>query len=345
MLEIPTADNASLTSSLTSEEKEINFNRNGAVLLEKQITSFDGKGGEPIRIYSEEEINHATSGYDPALIIGRAGVTTVYRGNINDRMVAIKTPRVPNYSPDDQLIDFFLNQVTVKQQISHENVVQIYGCCLETCIPMLVHELMLHGNLFDHLHGCRGRSYSWISWKTRLRIATETAYALSYMHCAASKPIVHRDVKSTSIYLDECLSAKLSNFGFSISISPDIMEPIWPPMGTPGYIDPEYVETLLVTEKCDVYSFGVVMIELLTGKNPKELCDQDTGLVEYFTSHMMQNSLLDIVHMRLLQEGSIEGFQQFAELAMRCVQRPGENRPTMEEIVLELRQMQKFSDA
>ncbi|XP_021734400.1 wall-associated receptor kinase-like 22 [Chenopodium quinoa] len=333
MLEIPTIN------ELTSEEKERNFIRNGAVLLEMQIACFKGKGKEPIKIYSDEDIYRATNGYHPAQIIGR-NIATVYRGNLEDRAVAIKTRH--GLSGSDELIEFFLNQVTIKQHISHKNVVRLYGCCLETHVPMLVHELM-HGNLFDHLHRS---SECWISWKNRLRIATEIAYAISYMHSAESKPIVHRNVKSASIFLDESLSAKLSNFGLSISIDPEELKPEWPLVGSEGYIDPEYAETLVVSEKCDVYSFGVVMVELITGKDPANMWKQGGDLVSYFISYTTQNCVLDIVDQRLLLEGSVKStIAQFTELTMRCVQSQGERRPTMEEVVLQLQKMQKPLDS
>lgn len=320
---------------LTSEEKERNFIHNGAVLLEMQISCFKGKGKEPVKIFSEEDINRATNGYHPGQIIG-CKIATVYRGNLEDRVVAIKTPK--GLPSSDGMIKFFLNQVTIKQQISHKNVVRLYGCCLETHIPMLVHEFM-HSNLFDLLHGPSGSCC--VSWQNRLRIATEIAYALSYMHSVGSKPIVHRNVKSASIFLDESFSAKLSNFGLSITINPEETKPIFPPQGSVGYIDPEYAETSVVTEKCDVYSFGVVMVELLTGKDPANMWKQGGDIVEYFFSYMTRNCVLDVVDQRLLLEESVKStIQQFAELIMRCVQSKGERRPTMEEVVLQLREMQ-----
>ncbi|KAL2941575.1 Wall-associated receptor kinase 3 [Bienertia sinuspersici] len=330
VLEIP----ANNKKKLTSKDKERNFIINGAILLEMQIASFDGKCKEPIKIYSEEDIGRATNGYDPAMIIGH-NLSMVYRGDLEDRAVAIKNFQGRHGSGG--MVEFFLNQVTIKQQISHQNVVQLYGCCLETHIPMLVHELM-DGCLSDFLHESNG---CWLSWQNRLIIAIGVAYALSYMHSAGSKPIVHRDVKSSSIFLDKSLFAKLSNFGLSITIDPEDMTESLPINGTIGYIDPEYIITSLVTEKCDVYSFGVVMLELLTGKYPPKM--QGDDIVQYFSSHMTQNSVEEIVDQKLLQEESVKTtLQPFAELIAACVQCPGERRPTMEEVVLKLQEMKKL---
>lgn len=121
---------------------------------------------------------------------------------------------------------------------------------------MLVFELISNSTLFDNLHGKGKWVPRLISWLDRVRIAMETSYAICYMHCGRSRPIVHLDIKSSSIFLDESFTAKLSNFGFAVSIATgedffqgNSVE------GTFGYVDPKYQETLRVTEKCDVYSF------------------------------------------------------------------------------------------
>ncbi|XP_074265904.1 putative receptor-like protein kinase At2g42960 [Silene latifolia] len=111
----------------------------------------------------------------------------------------------------------------------------------------------MEASFFKHLHS----SGNPIRWSDRLRVATGTAYALSYMHNALSRPVVHRDVQSFSILLDQSFRAKLSNFGYSVTLTPGETTEIGPALGSPGYIDPEYVNTKQVTEKCDVYSFGV----------------------------------------------------------------------------------------
>uniref|UniRef100_A0A2N9FXJ9 Protein kinase domain-containing protein n=1 Tax=Fagus sylvatica TaxID=28930 RepID=A0A2N9FXJ9_FAGSY len=163
------------------EAKDEYFIRNGAILLEKQITCNQGRDVEPIKIFSAKEIQQATNNYDPNLILGSA-IAMVYKGTLDDREVAIKVRNPTILWPMEKMVDFFLNQVTVKQLISHKNVVRLYGCCLETEIPMLVFELISNGTLFDHLHGQCNEIPCRISWLDRVRIATETSYALCYMH-------------------------------------------------------------------------------------------------------------------------------------------------------------------
>ncbi|KAL4598004.1 hypothetical protein ACB092_11G029100 [Castanea dentata] len=138
------------------EAKEEYFIQNGAMLLEKQITCNQGRDTEPIKIFSAKEIQQATNNYDPNLILG-SDIATVYKGMLYEREVAIKVKGPTIYCSTELMVDFFLQQVTIKQLISHKNVVRLYGCCLETEIPMLVLEFIRNGTLSDHLHGQRNK--------------------------------------------------------------------------------------------------------------------------------------------------------------------------------------------
>lgn len=320
------------------EAKQEHYIRNGATLLEKQLNIFPGKSfnSEPLKIFSLEDIKQATNNFDKGLIIG-FDVATVYKGIMENGRVAIKVPQ--GLSRTGGMIDFFLNQVSIKQVINHKNVMRLYGCCLETKIPILVFEFLSNGSLYDNLHKRTPNSSS-VSWSHRVRIAREISYALSYMHLAPVKPIVHLDVKTKNIFLDEHFTAKLSNFGFSTPISPGETVCSWVALGTEGYIDPEYQETLRVNEKCDVYSFGVVLIELLTAIDPTLISFRHDSLANYFVSYYVQeNRLIQIIDSRVLEEGSIEEIQAFAELAFKCVGKKGDERPTMKEATLELRRI------
>ncbi|XP_075643684.1 wall-associated receptor kinase 17-like isoform X1 [Castanea sativa] len=322
------------------EAKEEYFIRNGAMLLEKQITCNQGRDIEPIKIFSAKDIQQATNNYDPNLIIGSV-IATVYKGTLDEREVAIKVKGPPMHWPFEMVVDFFLNQVTIKQLISHKNVMRVYGCCLETEIPMLVFELISNGTLFDHLHGQCNEIPCRISWLERVRIVTETSYALCYMHYGRPRPIVHLNVKSSNIFLDESWIAKVSDFGLSVSIAPgeDFFQASFVG-GTTGYIDPEYLETLQVTEKCDVYSFGVVLVEVLTSHYPTETFLGHMNLVDYFDLSMEENRILQIVDDVVLSQGSNEDIQALAELALRCIKKKGDERPAMREVTLELRRIQ-----
>ncbi|XP_022744602.1 wall-associated receptor kinase-like 1 [Durio zibethinus] len=322
------------TSISASSPEQENYIRNGATLLEKQMTLFQGKSfySEPLRIFSYKDIRQATNNFDQDLIIGTE-IATVYKGIMENGRVAIKVRE--GLGPTEGMINFFLNQVTIKQVINHKNVVRLYGCCLETEIPVLVFEFLSNGTLYDNLHRRNPNSCS-ISWSDRVRIAGEISYALSYMHLGSLKPIVHLDVKTMNIFLDEHFTAKLSNFGFSTPISPEETVHSWAALGTDGYMDPEYQDTLRVNEKCDVYSFGVVLIELLTAIDPFAI---SCGLANYFVPFVEENRLNQVIDSRVLEEGSREEIQAFAALAFKCVGKKGDERPTMKEVALELRRI------
>ncbi|XVF41595.1 hypothetical protein PTKIN_Ptkin01aG0291800 [Pterospermum kingtungense] len=322
------------------DAKQEHYIRNGAILLEKQLNIFPGKSfnSAPLRIFSFKDIRQATNNFNQGLIIGFE-LATVYQGIMENARVAIKVPQGLPHT--EGLVDFFLNQVSIKQVINHKNVMRLYGCCLETEIPILVFELLSNGSLYDNLHQRTPNSWS-ISWSDRVRIAREISYALSYMHLGPSKPIVHLDVKTRNIFLDEHFTAKLSNFGYSTPISPGETVRSWAALGTDGYMDPEYKETLRVYEKCDVYSFGVVLIELLTGIDPTAILSRHGSLANYFVSHVQEDRLIQIIDSRILKEGSKEEIEAFAALAFNCVGKKGDERQTMKEATLELRRIHQL---
>ncbi|PPS14513.1 hypothetical protein GOBAR_AA06070 [Gossypium barbadense] len=163
---------------------------------------------ETVKIFTAEALKNATKNYDESQIIGKGGFGTVYKGILkNGTEVAIKKSKVVDQSQIKQ----FINEVIILTQINHRNVVKILGCCLETEVPLLVYELVSNGTLSKHIH-CEDKAFS-ISWGIRLRIAMESAQVLSYLHSAASIPIIHRDVKLRSFTISSDGSNSVINNG------------------------------------------------------------------------------------------------------------------------------------
>ncbi|KAK3012112.1 hypothetical protein RJ639_010585 [Escallonia herrerae] len=181
----------------------------------------------------------------------------------------------------------------------------------------------------------------------RLRIATEAAGALSYLHSAAAVPIYHRDIKSTNIILDEKYRSKVADFGTSRSISVDQTHLTTRVLGTWGYLDPEYFQSSQFTDKSDVYSFGVVLIELLTGQKPisSTKSEEARSLATEFILAMKEDCLNDILDSGVAKEGRKEELMRVANLAKRCLNSNGRTRPTMKEVATELEDIKKWHGA
>ena len=313
------------------------FEQNGGLILQQKLSKQENSTAIA-KIFTEEELQKATNNYDETLIIGRGGFGTVYKGILPDnRIVAIKKSK----TVDENQVEQFINEVLVLSQINHRNVVKLLGCCLETQVPLLVYEFIPNGTLFEYIH--HESQESTISWETRLRIAAETAEALSYLHFAASPPIIHRDVKSSNILLDSTHTAKVSDFGASRLVPLDQTQLATMVQGTLGYLDPEYMQTSQLTEKSDVYSFGVVLVELLTGKKALSFDrpEEERSLAIYFISFLKDNKLFEILEKHIAKEGKAEHLREVANLAKRCLSLKGEDRPTMKEVATELEGLRK----
>ncbi|KAF7151583.1 hypothetical protein RHSIM_Rhsim02G0164900 [Rhododendron simsii] len=312
--------------------KEKFFKRNGGLLLQQQLSSDQGNL-ETTKLFTSKELEKATDNYNTNRVLGQGGQGTVYKGMLTDgRIVAIKKSK----ALDEGNLEPFINEVVILSKINIRNIVKLFGCCLETEVPMLVYEFIPNGTLSQCLHD-QNEEFP-LTWDLRLRIATEIAGALYYLHSLASIPIYHRDIKSANILLDEKFRAKVSDFGISRSISVDNTHLTTAVQGTFGYLDPEYFQSSQFTEKSDVYSFGVVLVELLTGKKPilSGKSNEGGSLTAYFLLTMKENRLYDILDARVVKEGGEKEILAVANIAKRCLYLNGSSRPTMKEVVMEL---------
>ncbi|KAF7151221.1 hypothetical protein RHSIM_Rhsim02G0165000 [Rhododendron simsii] len=312
--------------------KEKFFKRNGGLLLQQQLSSDQGNL-ETTKLFTSKELEKATDNYNANRILGQGGQGTVYKGMLIDgRIVAIKKSK----ALDEGKHEPFINDVVILSRINIRNIVKLFGCCLETEVPMLVYEFIPNGNLSQCLHDPNEEFP--LTWNLRLRIAAEIAGALFYLHSLASIPIYHRDIKSANILLDEKFRAKVSDFGISRSISVDNTHLTTAVQGTFGYLDPEYFQSSQFKEKCDVYSFGVVLVELLTGKKPilSGKSNEGGSLIAYFLLTMKENRLYDILDARVVKESGEKEILAVANIAKRCLYLNGSSRPTMKEVVMEL---------
>ncbi|KAG5250792.1 wall-associated receptor kinase [Salix suchowensis] len=313
--------------------KEKFFRQNGGLVLEQQLSRREGPVTETAKIFTAEELEKATCKYHESRILGHGGFGTVYKGTLTDgRVVAIKKSK----TIDQSQIEQFINEVVVLYQINHRNVVKLLGCCLETEVPLLVYEYVANGTLFDHIHD--KSKVSAFTWEIRLRIASEIAGVLSYLHSAASMQIIHRDIKSTNILLDNSYIAKVSDFGTSRLVPLDQDELSTMVQGTLGYLDPEYLHTSQLTDKSDVYSFGVVLVELLTGMKviSFDRPEGERNLSMYFLCALKEDRLVHILQDCMVNQDNMRQVKEFANIAKKCIRIRGEERPSMKEVAMEL---------
>ncbi|CAN6462033.1 unnamed protein product [Victoria cruziana] len=195
--------------------------------------------------------------------IGEGGYGPVFHGCLqNGQNVAVKILSDKSRQGSKE----FYTEVTLLSRIHHKNLVSFFGYCDEAENMILVYEYIPMGNLQNVLSG---RAEIMLSWNQRLQIALDAAQGLDYLHSGCKPGIIHRDIKSANILLNDKLEAKIADFGMSKSDIPDGATHISTVVvGTHGYLDPEYYQTNRLNEKSDVYSFGVVLLELITGMQP-----------------------------------------------------------------------------
>lgn len=276
-------------------------------------------------LHTYDDIMRSTENLSEKYIIGYGASSTVYKCVLkNSRAFAVKrlyTQQAHN------LLEFETELETIGS-IRHRNVVSLHGYSLSPHGNLLFYDYMENGSLWDLLHGPSKKVK--LDWETRLKIAVGAAQGLAYLHHDCNPRIIHRDVKSSNILLDENFEAHLSDFGIAKCISTAKSYASTYVLGTIGYIDPEYARTSRLTEKSDVYSFGIVLLELLTGK---KAVDNDSNLHHMILLKADDNTLMEAVD----PEVSVTCIDQahvkkMFQLALLCTKALPSERPTMHEV-------------
>ncbi|XP_011028448.1 PREDICTED: probable leucine-rich repeat receptor-like protein kinase At5g49770 isoform X2 [Populus euphratica] len=296
-------------------------------------------GGVPqlkgARNFSFEELRKYSNNFSETNDIGSGGYGNVYRGVLpTGELIAIK--RAQQGSMQGGLE--FKTEIELLSRVHHKNVVSLLGFCFDRGEQMLVYEFVPNGSLMESLSGKTGIRLDWVR---RLKVALGAARGLAYLHELANPPIIHRDIKSSNILLDERLNAKVADFGLSKPMGDSekghLTHVTTQVKGTMGYMDPEYYMTQQLTEKSDVYSFGVVMLELLTGKRPIEKGKYVVREVKTALDRAKYlYNLGELLDSSIGLDTTLKGLDKFVDVALKCVEENGSDRPTMGEVVKEI---------
>uniref|UniRef100_A0A2N9EEB3 Protein kinase domain-containing protein n=1 Tax=Fagus sylvatica TaxID=28930 RepID=A0A2N9EEB3_FAGSY len=240
-------------------KEETPFMKNGRLLLEELIAFCNGKSN-PIRVFSAEELIRATNNYDQHQSFAWDGDFEFYKGSLEDRLVSIKKYPDRGFSVMEDTVLGIIKDIVVGSQMSvHQNVLKLLGCCLETKNPIIVYEFVGYKTLSSCINPIDQTVQSEpLTWKCRLRIAMGIANAVAYLHTSFSRPVIHRDIRSATILLDENNVAKLIDFSLSISIPKGQLHVDTAVRGRMGICAPEYMTTGYLTEKADVFKLWSV---------------------------------------------------------------------------------------
>ncbi|KAK4795632.1 hypothetical protein SAY86_027958 [Trapa natans] len=281
--------------------------------------------------FTLRDLELATNQFSVENVLGEGGYGVVYRGRlINGTEVAVKK-LLNNLGQAEKE---FRVEVEAIGHVRHKNLVRLLGCCIEGIYRMLVYEYVNNGNLEQWLHGAlcqHGR----LTWDARMKVILGTAKALAYLHEAIEPKVVHRDIKSSNILIDDEFNAKVSDFGLAKLLGSGESHVTTRVMGTFGYVAPEYANSGLLNEKSDIYSFGVLLLEAITGRDPVDYsrAADEVNLVEWLKTMVGMRKAEDVIDPNLEVKPSTRTLKRALLAALRCVDPAADKRPKMTQVV------------
>ncbi|KAK4424490.1 putative receptor-like protein kinase [Sesamum alatum] len=281
--------------------------------------------------FTLRDLEHATNRFSKENVLGEGGYGVVYQGQlINGTPVAVKK-LLNNLGQAEKE---FRVEVEAIGHVRHKNLVRLLGYCIEGTHRMLVYEYVNNGNLEQWLHGAM-RHHGFLTWEARMKVLLGTAKALAYLHEAIEPKVVHRDIKSSNILIDEEFNAKVSDFGLAKLLGAGKSHITTRVMGTFGYVAPEYANTGLLNEKSDVYSFGVLLLEAITGRDPVDYGRpaQEVNLVDWLKMMVGSRRSEEVVDPNMDMRPSTRALKRALLTALRCVDPDSDKRPRMSQVV------------
>ncbi|OWM78769.1 probable receptor-like protein kinase At2g42960 [Punica granatum] len=281
--------------------------------------------------FTLRDLEVATNRFSAENVIGEGGYGVVYRGRlINGTEVAVKK-LLNNLGQAEKE---FRAEVEAIGHVRHKNLVRLLGYCIEGVHRMLVYEYVNNGNLDQWLHGGM-RQHGSLTWEARMKVILGTAKALAYLHEGIEPKVVHRDIKSSNILIDEEFNAKVSDFGLAKVLGTNESHIATRVMGTFGYVAPEYANTGLLNEKSDVYSFGVLLLEAITGRDPVDYARpaNEVNLVEWLKMMVGTKRAEEVVDLNIEVKPPTRALKRALVVAVRCIDPEWDQRPRMTQVV------------
>ncbi|KAL3526401.1 hypothetical protein ACH5RR_011057 [Cinchona calisaya] len=278
--------------------------------------------------FKYETLEKATNYFDLKMKIGQGGAGSVYRGTLPDgKVIAVKRL----FYNTRQWVDEFFNEVNLISGIQHKNLVKLLGCSIEGPESLLVYEFVPNMSLDQYL--CDKNKVRILSWKERFQIVVGTAEGIAFLHGGAEIRIVHRDIKSSNVLLDDNLSPKIADFGLARHFAEDKTHLSTGIAGTLGYMAPEYLVKGQLTEKADVYSFGVLVLEMVSGRKNNAFVEDSGSLLQTVWKFYKMDNITESVDPSLKGDFPTLEALNVLKIGLLCTQASASLRPSMEEVV------------
>lgn len=283
--------------------------------------------------FTYDELSTATNEFSSENILGTGGFGSVYKGRLSDaREVAVKKLKMGSGQGERE----FRAEVEIISRVHHRHLVSLVGYCINENQRLLVYEFVPNNNLHHHLHGS-----TVMDWALRVKVAAGSARGIAYLHEDCHPRIIHRDIKSANILLDNNFEAKVADFGLAklaeeLDGNTHVSTRV---MGTFGYMAPEYASSGKLTEKSDVFSFGVVLLELITGRKPVDQTQPlgEESLVEWarplLTQALDTEEFDEVADPRLGGNYVKSEMFRMVEAGAACVRHSASKRPRMSQVV------------
>ncbi|VAH70645.1 unnamed protein product [Triticum turgidum subsp. durum] len=284
------------------------------------------------RFFTYEEMHNITNGFSDQNLLGEGGFGSVYKGCLPEgREVAIKKLKDGSGQGERE----FQAEVEIISRVHHRHLVSLVGYCISGDQRLLVYDFVPNDTLHYHLHG---RGVPVLEWPARVKISAGSAKGIAYLHEDCHPRIIHRDIKSSNILLDNNFEAQVADFGLARLAMDFATHVTTRVMGTFGYMAPEYASSGKLTEKSDVFSFGVVLLELITGRKPVDASNPlgDESLVEWarplLTQALETGNAGELLDPRLDNNFNEVELFHMIEAAAACIRHSAPRRPRMSQV-------------